>query len=647
MANITVGYNAAGNALDYTTIGGVGGAYAAASHEDNLQIWYSDANRNHAWYEYITGNGLSSKGVSIEGMLPKRGVTLLHRWRFYYLSANLSAYGAQLTWQNFTINQIDTDAYQESMAFDDTSYSGPGVLVKNVEFVGSERGLRLDRFGHDVVRVQNCIFKRCRYALHAAYSAKRFEVFNCTFVMCAYTMYLSANNYIRLKNCALFGITANILNLSGAGYVIDYNVSNDADADTYGTNGYINQEYPDMGFLWNNSNDKFPQDFRVMPGAYLLGKGTDVGLTEDIDGNDYTGGPYPIGASDGITLGAVSSDPGIANVDKDVAYTINDAALVGTMETTDPGIANVRLATGYIIKSANKTGNVRVPAEAQVEDGVDFDTLDTLTGTYDNATDPDHIIDTQGGNWEVSNVTGLPENVRQAITYGLNGTETGTLAPGGSPPDEPTLTVDDKGDGTADFTIAGASAGSVNSIFKRLATGAWPSVADYTINGNGTTNETIDPGVYYGKVESVLGGLTSPGATDPVPFSIIDSTAGYVRSDFGDEFKDVDQEFLLDALDALEDVTYKRGASTVTVNAVLGSVFTAYDDSTGLDLAIGDSSWSIDAEALDLGAGPIEPQMHDQIITSLGHVYEVQDVGGMDSERIRRLIPTVRIEYTQ
>ncbi len=65
------------------------------------------------------------------------------------------------------------------------------------------------------------------------------------------------------------------------------------------------------------------------------------------------------------------------------AQTQTQAGIVvtGTLVSTDPGIANVRSGTGYTIESAALTGTLDLPSIADVKLGVQFDNT-TKTGTY-------------------------------------------------------------------------------------------------------------------------------------------------------------------------------------------------------------------------------------------------------------------------
>lgn len=62
--------------------------------------------------------------------------------------------------------------------------------------------------------------------------------------------------------------------------------------------------------------------------------------------------------------GLESTDPGIANVLSNTAYTINGVSLTGTyhdLVSVDPGVANVKEGTGYTINDSSLTGTLSIP----------------------------------------------------------------------------------------------------------------------------------------------------------------------------------------------------------------------------------------------------------------------------------------------
>jgi len=116
------------------------------------------------------------------------------------------------------------------------------------------------------------------------------------------------------------------------------------------------------------------------------------------------------------------------------------------------------------------------------------------------------------------------------------------------------------------------------------------------------------------------------------------------QSAFGQEFASVDQPLIIADFRIL--IEYKRGTDTVSIYAVQSSETIGYDDRTGIDVAIGDASFWINTADIDFGSGAFQPKMHDRITTPSGDVYEVLAPGDLDSEKIMRRVPVVKVEYT-
>jgi len=107
------------------------------------------------------------------------------------------------------------------------------------------------------------------------------------------------------------------------------------------------------------------------------------------------------------------------------------------------------------------------------------------------------------------------------FSRGINGSWGILAATGGIPPASPDLSFV-SGFGQATVTIANSTTGSFNAIYvKEVDDPLWPETANTTIVGDGSAVIVLDPGDYFGKVVSAKSGLESPGALDPVPFSVI------------------------------------------------------------------------------------------------------------------------------
>ena len=89
------------------------------------------------------------------------------------------------------------------------------------------------------------------------------------------------------------------------------------------------------------------------------------------------------------------SAPTASNVKTGVSFGVADTGTYdGSDRWTDPGEDNVRNATAYKANSTsnNKTGNVRIPAEADVKSGVVYDSTNPAlekTGSYSGGSGSD------------------------------------------------------------------------------------------------------------------------------------------------------------------------------------------------------------------------------------------------------------------
>ncbi len=202
------------------------------------------------------------------------------------------------------------------------------------------------------------------------------------------------------------------------------------------------------------------------------------------------------------------------------------------------------------------------------------------------------------------------------------------------------LEVEDLENGQdARYTITGGAAGVDNVCFAVNADGETIELG--IIVGNGSEIFEFSPGPYWGYARAAsVGGY---GVSNFAPFGITDGSGCDVRSDFGDEFLELEEETLLPEFG--ETVTVRRGISAFTATGILAPVTTRYDDREGIDVAVGDSAWLLRVGDYDFGAGCVEPRRFDRIITALGAEYEVVDPGDIDRERIMRTVPTRRSEH--
>jgi hypothetical protein len=78
---------------------------------------------------------------------------------------------------------------------------------------------------------------------------------------------------------------------------------------------------------------------------------------------------------------------------------------------------------------------------------------------------------------------------------------------------------------------------------------------------------------------------------------------------------------------ASQTVTYRRGAAEISVQATPGRTTAEQTDVEGLTVETLVNDFLIQATDLDLGAGPTEPQLGDEIVFA-GDTYSVRPHGG-------------------
>lgn len=134
---------------------------------------------------------------------------------------------------------------------------------------------------------------------------------------------------------------------------------------------------------------------------------------------------------------------------------------------------------------------------AEVQDGVLFGPNSSYEGTYDNSTDPDFVLSSQGGNWDDTSLTDAV--IQLGINYGLGSTGTLSLAV----PPTPTLVSLVAGDGQ--FTATFTGTGTIKVAYRVTGTGAWSYdtqsvVGDGSITVTGITNSATYQAFTYALV---------------------------------------------------------------------------------------------------------------------------------------------------
>ena len=299
MANLSVGYDAAGTPKTYTT---VASAFAAAASDgsDNLQIYYSDTSGSRYWSEGISTS--TTKQVGVEGMLDSQQVTFVYRARnsWYSLSGDLSGNTNISVLKNVTAVQT-TDA--TLFKINESGGASAGFEVRNCRFIGSGQTMHFNGMTGGTYKVVNNLI-----AYGGAYGID----VRATGVTVAYNTVVGCNDGIYLGNVAVTAennlCTHNASSDFGgiASATGNNNASGDATAAngnwSSGSNNQTAVTDADISPMLDNANGFYPFDWRVFTDSGLIGDGVAVaGETLDIDGQTRAN-PPAIGCSDGITF---------------------------------------------------------------------------------------------------------------------------------------------------------------------------------------------------------------------------------------------------------------------------------------------------------------------------------------------------------
>jgi hypothetical protein len=338
MANRTVGYNAAGTALDYTTFAS---AIAASSTGDVLQVYYSGTAKQTAWHESVTVDTIA---LTIQGMLANQ----------------------LLTWSAQTVQSVTNSA---------------NLTITNFWLTISITGAA----GTCAVTIRNCLFLSVPITLGTYLPTATYE--NAIYISASgSTNYApfsvtTAGYTLTCKNCLAYGSlffgfrrgngTMNCYNcvglrcVSGAfGGTIggDHNASDDG---TGPATNLINIAANDPHF-WRNdytATQINPFDWRITTASSLYHAGSPTnGAATDLWGVTRDMTTPSIGPFEGQT---VSTDLAGDQVLAGNTYYLHDGtSRAGTFNeaarNTDPGAANVLRQVdggpaGYLICNVSKT----------------------------------------------------------------------------------------------------------------------------------------------------------------------------------------------------------------------------------------------------------------------------------------------------
>jgi len=297
MATVTVGYNSGGSALDYTT---KAAAYAAASENDTLEFHYSDQYANPIWRD--TGIAITAKVVSFSGGLTgRRTIFYTTGNTFLLMDGDPGATAGACTLKNLNII-VHSYGSASGQVYWRPNTNLPGLNIDNCVISGSSYGIRI--MSAVEINLTNSIFIYTSYRdlVYCAGSGVTGNITFCTFMFSNRSSLRLANSNIDVRNCLSFGSVDSAFYQAAGGSSSDYNASDDGYAP--GLNSRINERYPDIEFITENANDKYPLDWRIATTSSLVGQGVAVaGITTDIDG-ETRADPPAIGASEGISFGS-------------------------------------------------------------------------------------------------------------------------------------------------------------------------------------------------------------------------------------------------------------------------------------------------------------------------------------------------------
>jgi hypothetical protein len=177
--------------------------------------------------------------------------------------------------------------------------------------------------------------------------------------------------------------------------------------DCDGTQGWINYDTPNLS-SYSILGESWAFGAPFMTGSSLdLANFTDVPTSKVELGYGYK---YNSIANNRT---GTRRQPATTDVKTGILYGPSDSltgSYDGSDRWTDPGIANVRSGVQYKANSTsnNRTGDVTIPAASQVKIGIQYDTLNSVTGTYDGSdrwTDPGESVVLENIQYKANSLT--------------------------------------------------------------------------------------------------------------------------------------------------------------------------------------------------------------------------------------------------
>ena len=191
------------------------------------------------------------------------------------------------------------------------SMAGAGCTIKNVSFIyggvityqgGTFDSCLIDGIGLDIGWLNNTEVMNCKFVgTHTGIYRRsdhtgNLTVNNCTFSACYIGLSNDAGAGLESNNNVFWGCFSEFTGPVGSG---SNNATRTVTASTPPT-GRIDIGAIDAKFMRDNLDGTLPQDYRITKDSPLCNAGVDVGLTEDIDGNAYDDGVFPVGCSKGL-----------------------------------------------------------------------------------------------------------------------------------------------------------------------------------------------------------------------------------------------------------------------------------------------------------------------------------------------------------
>jgi len=396
MAIHTIGYDAAGNVGDYSTIASfLADLGTNVISGDTAHVMYADPEKSPYWRESFGRVGANHFNVDV---LYDSVCFLKTGGEFYAVRYDLG---------------------------------GETIIVKNVRLVGGATLLENYALTNGTLIAENCMAIGCTgHIFYGRVSSNLMICRNCLVVSPTYSgFYMTAANRCTVIDGASrgfrYGSADHCLSICyGANVCFEsvspklYCVSNDASAGT--SNGCIsNYDYSTLKMQIDN-NIRNPFDFRLRPDSDLIGVGgtIDSDVPLDIDGQTRTTPDTP-GFSIGVYL-EESTDPGESNVLAPTPYKINGVNKTGTYSPDFPDVGSV--IESDTVNGSPGTYHEATPAEVQL--GVTFGPAETYTGTYNPVGSPPTIptltlTDNEDESGFTAAFSGADANTTNSLEYKL------------------------------------------------------------------------------------------------------------------------------------------------------------------------------------------------------------------------------------